>query len=547
MTEYKKIGVAALAVSTLLSPAVAEAKQSAKPNIVVILVDDLGFSDLGCYGGEISTPNIDRLASKGVRVTQFVNSSKSAPSRASLLTGLTSLELGNDGPPIQMVNGITIAEMLKSKSNYTTLMAGKWHAKETPTNRGFDHYCGIERGSTNYYGINSKMELIRDGEVVPREQIEGGVGNFFTTEFYTDRALEYIDRYSADENPYFLFLAYNAPHYPLQAEESDVAKYRGKYMKGWDAIREERFARQQKMGIVPKGTKLSERDKKVPAWSDFEAKEAADLTMATYAAMVETLDKSVGRVIEKIEKSGEADNTLIMLFSDNGACNEGEMWDGVDPKKRPGTKQSQARLGTEWANACNTPYRTYKRDLMNGGQCTPFIARWDGVIKDKGAIYHREAHIIDIYPTIMELAGVKMSDYPAGEVWKNPTPSKAFKSEWKVAPLSGVSIMPMLTKGEALGRERPLVGYFQGNYFIRKGGWKLVTNWKDELKNRANPKWYLFDIRKDAAETTDLSKSHPEVAAELRAEFEAWKLKANIWGQIFDENGNVKQREKRSK
>lgn len=523
------IGLAALT----LSPLAASAKSAEQPNIILILVDDLGFSDLGCYGGEISTPNIDRLAEKGVRVTQFINSSKSAPSRASLLTGLTSLELGNDGPPIQMVNSLTIAELLKKESNYTTLLSGKWHARETPTNRGFDHYCGIERGASNYYTLTSKTPMVRDGKTLTPTEV-GDMDNFYTTDYYTDRAIEFIDQYKDDKNPYFLFVAYNAPHYPLQSEDQYVDKYRGKYMKGWDKIRDERFARQQKMGIVPKGTVLSPRDVDVPAWTDFNNKEAADLTMASYASMVDRLDQSIGRLIDKVERSSDMDNTLIIFLSDNGGCNEGEMWDGVNPDERPGTRTSQARLGTEWANACNTPYRTYKRDLMNGGQCTPFIARWDGVLKNKGAIYHEEASIIDLFPTIMELANIK--SHPAGETWRVGE-AKGLKSEWEIAPISGVSIMPMVTKGATLERETPLVGYFQGNYFIRSGGWKLVTHWKDDAKNRKNPKWSLYNIKSDPAETKDLSEVNPAKAAELRAAFDAWFKKANEWGKLFDENG----------
>ncbi len=498
----------------IFSNATIKAKDN-RPNIVVLFADDLGYSDIGCYGGEIETPNLDALAGEGLRFTQFVNQSKCAPSRASLLTGLYAVEAGCMGPPEQMVNGITIAELLK-QAGYHTLMAGKWHASENPVKRGFDHYFGICSGAANYF-YPGKETYMKDKEVLMPYKPENP-DEFFTTEAFTDEATNYLDKYGKSGNPFFLYVAYNAPHWPLQARPEDVEKYRGKYMKGWDVVSHERFKRQQQMGLVKPQWKLPPRDEQVDAWEDFKQKDAADLTMATYAAMIDQMDVNIGRILNKLKAIGAEDNTLVIFLSDNGACAEGKMWDGKDEKLRPGTKNSGAKLGIEWACAANTPYRKYKRSMFNGGQVTPFIARWPKGIKAKGEITFQKGNIVDLLPTFAELAGIK---YPEGETWKVPDEG-SLKTEWRIRPLSGKSLVPIFHDKIA---EQPniIMGHFQGGRMMIDGNKKLVSDGGDgAILHLYDYPWELYDLGSDGSETKNLASLNRAYIDSMDAIYRNW-------------------------
>lgn len=486
------------------------------PNIVILFADDLGYSDLGCYGGEIETPNLDKLASEGIRFTQFMNCTKCAASRASLLTGQYPIEIGCNGEPTQMINSITIAEVLK-QANYRTLMTGKWHAKENPVKRGFDRYYGCPKGGSNYFEP-SKSQRFMDDTVLHNPINAENKDAFYTTDVYTDKAIDYLEEYKEDSKPFLLYVAYNAPHFPLQAWPEDVAKYRGKYMKGWDAIRTERFLRQQEMGIVKADWHLSERDENVEAWESFKRKDDADLTMATYAAMVDRMDQNIGRLLNKLDEIGASDNTLVLFLSDNGACAEGSMWDGVDKRTNPALRNSQAKLGIEWANACNAPYRKFKRYMYNGGQLTPFIARWPNQISDKGSISHQRAHLVDIAPTLIELT---KADYPKQQKWTVEAEGN-LKTEWKIQTLSGKSMVPLL-KGEPQNEPDYYLGYFQGGRMIMKGNWKLVSDGSDgTVQHLYDYPWELYNMDSDASELNDLSYKYPEKVEAMDKEFRNW-------------------------
>ncbi|GAA4237942.1 hypothetical protein GCM10022291_26490 [Postechiella marina] len=489
--------------------------QESRPNIVVIFADDLGYSDIGCYGGEIQTPNIDKLAEEGIRFTHFINGSKCAPSRASLLTGLYPIEAGCVGPPTQMLNGVTIAEMLK-QAGYKTLMTGKWHGKEHPVKRGFDHFWGTVSGSFNYFKPGAKQKYMEDAEVLksfPTELKQ----NFYTTDTFTNKALNYLDAQENNNEPFFLYVAYNAPHYPLQAWPEDIAKYRGKYLKGWDVLREERFLRQQKMGIVAPNWKLTKRDEKVTAWANYKNKDIADLTMATYAAMVDRMDQNIGKLIAKLEETAKRENTLIVFLSDNGGNAEGHMWDGVSPNNKPGLKNSQAKLGVEWANASNTPFKSYKRSTFNGGQVTPFIVSWPKGNLKKGVITQQKGNLTDLMPTFLELA---KATYPEGETWKVPAEGK-LKTSWKIRPLSGKSLVPAFYN-EGVTREN-FKGYFQGGRMLIANDWKIVSNGGDgAILHLDDYPWELYNLKNDGTESENLSYKYPKLVDSLDAIYRNW-------------------------
>ncbi|QVY66079.1 arylsulfatase [Polaribacter sp. Q13] len=488
--------------------------QDSRPNIILILADDLGYSDIGCYGGEIETPNLDKLANEGIRFRHFINGSKCAPSRASLLTGLYPIETGCVGPPDQMVNGVTIAEMLR-KAGYKTLMSGKWHGKENPAKRGFDKCFGNLKGAFNYFNPSSKDNYWENSEQIkdfkPNDE-------FYATDNFTDRAIGYLEDVKDSKKPFFLYVSYNAPHYPLQAWPEDIAKYRNKYVKGWDKIRDERFKRQREMGIVPKHWKLSERDNKIPAWEAYQNKDIADLTMATYAAMVDRMDQNIGKLLAKLEAIGKKENTLIVFLSDNGGNAEGHMWDGKNQKNKPGEKDSQAKLGIEWANASNTPFKSYKRSTFNGGQVTPFIVNWPNGNLAKGSISNQKGNITDLMPTFLELAN---ATYPEGDIWTVPQEGN-LKTSWKVKSLSGKSLVPAIKEGKEVKRDN-FKGYFQGSRMLIAGDWKIVSDGGDgAILHLYDYPWELYDLKKDGTETNNLANQYPKLVDSLDRVYRNW-------------------------
>ena len=377
------------------SSAATESTRS-RPNIILIMADDMGYSDIGCYGGEVNTPSLDRLAASGMRFTQFYNTGRCCPTRASLLTGLYPHQagighmVGNKGYPSYQgylnERCVTIAEALKS-GGYRTLMSGKWHVGENrphwPVDRGFDEYYGIVSGGANYFDISkTKAPGVKRTMAIDDEPFVPKPGSFYMTDAFSENAVKFIDNYGRKKEPFFLYLAYTAPHWPLHAWPDDIAKYKGKYRKGWDRLRQERYQLMIKIGLISSKWKMSPRDTATWPWDDENNKELLDLKMAVYAAQIERMDYGIGKVLDKLKETGAQENTLVLFLSDNGGCAEGGPV-GFDNRKNglpPGGVDSYMSYGLSWANASNTPFRRYKHWVHEGGIATPLIAHWPAVI-----------------------------------------------------------------------------------------------------------------------------------------------------------------------
>lgn len=482
--------IAAAVVVSLIFVAPLAHGEAPRPNIVIILCDDMGFSDIGCYGGEIDTPNLDKLAADGLRFTDFHNNGKCSETRASLLTGLWHQQSRN----LRRPGHVTMAEVLRS-AGYTTLMSGKWHLAGTPPKRGFDRYFGFLGGAINFFtgedwgSGKNLMRLDNDVYNVPED--------FYSTDAFTDYAIEFIDEAQAKDAPFFLYLAHNAPHFPLQAPAEDIKKYRGKYRVGWDVIRQRRYERLEELGIIVDTWRLSPRDPKVEPWQDITPKQAEFLEpmMEVYAAMVDRLDQNIGRLVSHLEKRGELDNTLIMFLSDNGACPYQRL---RTPNVPPGPADSDIAYDARWANMCNTPLRLYKQYAHEGGNATPLIVHWPAGIKARGGIIRFTGHLVDLMPTVVELAG---AEYP-----------KEYDGK-EILPMEGVSLTAALSGGER-PRERPIYWEFAGNHAVRDGDWKLVA--------QRSKGWELYDLSKDRSETRDLTAEHPDKVKKLAAMYDAW-------------------------
>ncbi len=488
-----------------------------RPNIAVILVDDMGFSDIGCYGSEIPTPNLDKLAAGGLRFTQFYNTGRCCPTRASLLTGLYSHQAGvghmvtdRKQPGYQgNLNDrcVTIAEVLRS-AGYRTAMAGKWHVtrfvqatNETekmnwPRQRGFDHYFGVIQGTANYF---RPKPLTRENEI-----IEAPADGFYTTDAFVDNALQFLD--AGDKSkPLFLYLAFNAPHFPLMAPADEIAKFRGKYKVGWDKLRERRRARQIELGVVDKAWPLSPRPSEVKAWETLTPAEQDrfDHIMAIYAAVVAHMDAAVGRFVEALRQRGALDNTLILFLSDNGGNAEaGPEGRYVGPE--PGSEKSNVYCGQSWATLENTPFRRYKHFNHEGGISTPLIAHWPSRISGAGQLRSQAGHLIDIMATCADVAG---ATYP-----------KEFKGK-AICPMEGRSLEPAFDN-RPIQREA-LFWEHEGNAAVRVGDWKLVRLGR-------NGPWELYDLKADRTELHDLAAAQPGRARELAAKWDAWAERAQV-------------------
>ncbi len=489
------------------------------PNILLIMADDMGYSDIGCFGGEVDTPHLDRLAAGGLRFTQFYNTARCCPTRASLLTGLYPHQAGIGHMTTEEVKQqrfdygypgyrgflnrdcVTTAEVLKS-AGYHTFMAGKWHVGTFegmwPTDRGFDQYFGIIRGACNYFRPSPDKLLVHNKDRIKPED------GFYTTDAFTDYMIQFIrDGAKADDKPFFGYLAYNAPHWPLHAPEEDIAKYRGKYKVGWDAIREQRYERMIGMGLVDKEWELSDRD--APAWDtlDEEQKDILDYRMAIYAAMIDHMDQNIGRLIRSLEEMGELDNTLIMFFVDNGACAEFSVF-GDGPVEQLGTKEGYIlTYGRAWANASNTPYRRYKHWVHEGGVASPLIVHWPDRIKERGVLRQEPTHLIDLMPTCVEAAE---AEYPTTY------------NGHRITPYEGVSLVPAF-KDRPLDREAI---YFEheGNRAVRMGKWKLVAAHEEP--------WGLYDMEADRTETWDLSEQEPALREKMIGMYDAWAERCGV-------------------
>ncbi len=479
------------------------AGQDDRPNIIFILVDDMGFSDLGCYGSEIHTPHLDGLAEKGLRFTQFYNTSKCFPSRACLLTGTYAQQSQMDRSPGRIRNAVTLAEVLR-EAGYRTLMAGKHHGIENPFERGFDRYFGLRDGASNHFNPGRQ----REGEGKPAQKRPNRAWcidhvtfkpysppekDFYTTDYFTNYALKYLDEYQAEKRPFFLYLSYTAPHDPLHAWPEDIAKYRGKYREGYDVVRQKRWAKQLASGLFPSTVKLTPADHR--SWdvlSEAE-KDEEDLRMAVYAAMIDRLDQNIGRLLAKLKALGKAQNTLLFFASDNGGSAE-VVKRGEGPI---GSMTRWASLKKDWANVSNTPFHRYKNYSHEGGICTPLIVHWPKRLFNPGGFVRQPGHFIDVMATVIDVAE---ATYPA---------------EWngqEITPLQGRSLVPLL-QGKTVPPRPPLFWQWRHGKAVRFHQWKLVSH---------RGPWELYDMETDRTEQDDLSHLYPGVAKRLGDLWETW-------------------------
>ncbi len=483
------------------------------PNIIVVLVDDMGFSDIGCYGSEIETPHLDRLASDGLRFTQFYNAGRCCPTRASLITGLhphqvgighmtepPDQSLGFKGPYQGYLNQrcTTIAEVLRS-AGYHTLMTGKWHLgiqrKECwPLQRGFDRYYGGLSGAFNYFKPGGDRGMSLGNERVETDD------DFYATDTFTDVACDFIsDACKTDDRPFFLYLAYNSPHWPLNAKWEDFQKYKGKYVGGWDVLMKNRLAKQIELGLFPPETAPAPHQG--PVWDSLSPKKREDLDsiMAAYAGCIDSIDQNIGKLCDHLRSLDQFDNTLILFLSDNGACQEGGiLGQGSEQmvKNPPLETVAGVRLGQAWANACNTPFRLYKHFVHEGGACTPMIASWPAGMQkaNRGGFVRQAAYLPDIMATCIQLAA---ADYPP-----------------QMPPCQGESLLATLTGSEAVIHDDPIYWEHEGNAAMRWGKWKLVREYRKP--------WELYDIQRDRTELQDLSVPHKQQRERMVKMWETW-------------------------
>lgn len=509
-----------MSVATLLLPLFAGTAVAAdtrlRPNIVVILVDDMGFSDIGCYGSEIPTPNLDKLAADGLRFTQFYNTARCCPTRASLLTGLYSHQAGvghmtedRGAPGYQgRLNDrcVTIAEVLH-EAGYFTAMSGKWHVGQnfgvTPWGRGFERSLNAPAGGF-YYADGKRAELFLNGRHLANDDPVLPQG-WYTTDLWTDYGIKFVDEARAAKKPFFLYLAHNAPHFPLQAPQDEIAKFRGKYKIGWDKLRQQRHARQVELGVVDKAWPLSPRPPAVRAWDNVPParQDRFDHIMAIYAAVVAHMDSAVGRFVEALRERNVLDNTMILFLSDNGANAESGPAGRLEGTP-PGAAGSTVFEGQSWATLSNTPLRRYKHFAHEGGIATPLIVHWPNRIKTPGQLRQQPGHVVDIMATCVDVAGAK---YPT-EFHGQP-----------IQPMEGKSIIPALDDKPI---ERDAIYWeHEGNAAIRVGDWKLVRLGRD------GP-WELYNLKADRTELHDLSSVEPRCAAELAAKWDAWAVRAQV-------------------
>lgn len=526
--------------ATAALPVVASAQaEDRRPNIMVIMVDDMGYSDLGCFGGEIHTPNLDGLANNGMRFTQFFNAGRSCPSRAALMTGLYAQQAGIMAMG-QSLNTecVTIPEVLKT-AGYHTAMTGKWHLSLTqgignnadqmawlshqntfnnrpfapietyPCNRGFDEHWGTIWGVVNHF---DPFSLVHNEEPIYTDAIPS---DFYSTDFITDKTIDLIDDLSAKEEPFFMYVAYNAPHWPLHAKPEDIKKYDGMYDEGWDVMREKRYARMVELGLIsPEQTPVS-RNESGRLWENETDKEFQAANMEVHAAMIDCVDQGVGRIIQKLKETGEYDNTIIIFSSDNGASSEnygiGEFdrhdrtRDGqmvTHDSRTPGDQLSYNYLGTGWAGAINTPFRYWKAESFHGGIAAPTIVHWPAGMKSgKGSIVNEPCHFIDIMPTCIALAG---AEYPSTYNGHSIKPLAA----------EGRSLLPLISGEGEWNGERTLFWEHENGRAVRVGNWKMTS-----LRNGG---WQLFDLSTDYSETNNVAAEHPDKVREMKNLWNNW-------------------------
>ena len=521
---------------------------SRRPNLVLILADDMGFSDIGCYGAEIRTPNLDQMAAEGVRFTQMYNCARCCPSRASLLTGLYPhqagvghmvADLGTPGYQGYLRDDcVTIAEALGA-SGYRTLMSGKWHVggmypksnpddwhlddpkRPVPPDRGFHDWYGSPTGAGSYY---NPKPVFRN-----RTLVEPASEGYYYTDAISDNAVQMIEDAAKSDQPFFLHVAYTAPHWPLQAPEEDIAKYQGKYRLGWDAIRTSRHEELKSLGLVDSRWSISPTDDLAPSWPSIKHKDWEDRRMAVYAAQVDCMDQGIGRIMAKLRELDIVEDTLVIFLSDNGGCAELLEEDGIrswewpttldgrpmkfgnNPEITPGDATTYQSYDLPWANASNSPFRLYKHWVHEGGISTPMISSWSGR-SHVGSINHRVLHVVDIMATFLDAAGVR---YPVEY------------HDHLIQPLEGESFLPAL-RGQSWQRECPVFWEHEGNCAVRDGRWKLVSKYPGA--------WELYDMVEDRTELNDLSEKNKPQVEKMAAMYSEWAERSDVlpWDEILE-------------
>lgn len=515
-----------------------ETKKPDRPNILLIMLDDSGFSDLGCYGGEIQTPNIDQLAATGIRFTQMHNCARCCPTRASLMTGLYPQTAGINGMGVNLnMNAATIAEVLRS-DGYHTGMTGKWHLSQTkpvddpneqlrwlahradhgsfsplenyPSNRGFEEHWGVIWGVVDYY---DPFSLVHN-----EEPIKEVPDDFYMTDFITQKSIDLLNSYSKDDKPFFLYVAENAPHWPLMAPEKDIEKYKDTYKDGWEVLRKNRYKRMVEMGLIDSTTYQLPANSSGRVWNEVEKKAYESACMSVHAAMVDHVDQGVGKIIETLKKNGQYDNTIIFVLSDNGASYERGYPPGFDRpgftrdstiieynSDHPGAETTWNYIGRAWASASNTPFRYWKKESYEGGSATPFIVHWPEKLGGmENTINRGVAHVIDIMPTCLELAGAQYPDSINGG---------------KTNKLDGKSLMPLIM-GQTDVLHDTLYWEHEGGRAIRIGNWKMSS--------LPNAPWQLFNISEDHTEYNDLAAKYPDKVASMNEAWEKWAVSDGI-------------------
>lgn len=501
-------------------------QQKERPNILIILADDLGFSDLGCYGGEVESPNLDQLAENGLRYKQFYNAARCCPSRAALMTGLYPHQTGMGwmaaadlGTPAYSgtlnEQSVTIAEVLKT-AGYSTYMTGKWHltnhrkidghvTDSWPAHRGFDRFFGLIRGGANYF----------TPEVCSNDSVYQSPPDFYLTDAISDTTVKFLDEHfrQKGESPFFMYVAYTAPHWPLHAFKETIQKYRERYLRGWDETRKERFERQQKMDLFGLETRMTDRDPEVPAWNGLSAEKREEMAMrmAIYAAQIDIMDQGIGRIMQTLRQAGQLDNTLVFFLSDNGAC--AEFISSGKSKAVDGSENTFESYRIHWANVGSTPFKEYKHFTHEGGIATPLIVHWpDGIKKELRSSYVTEyGHLTDLMATCVEVAG---ATYP--ETYRGKP----------IHPLEGKSLLPHFS-GKRNNRGR-IFWEHEANIAVRDGMWKLVA--KTVQDDQFDPsKLELYNMEEDPIEMHDQAAAHPEIVDELYSAWQKWAEQVGVF------------------
>ena len=545
-----------------------------RPNIVLIMADDMGYSDIGCYGSEIETPNLDKLASHGLRFSQFYNTSRCCPTRASLLTGLYPAQTGVGRMTVTDYNipgyrgdlnhqSVTIAEVLKT-AGYKTYISGKWHVTKQledvdslkynwPRQRGFDKFYGTIIGAGSFW---DPYTLTRNNTyITPENDPVYKPDHYYYTDAISDNAVKYLEQYKSESEgkPFFMYISYTAAHWPLHAPDDEIEHYKGKYDQGFDAIRQKRVERLKKMGLINKKWEIT---KAVARWDTLSNKAWHARNMEVYAAMITRMDKGIGKIIKKLELTSELENTLVIFLQDNGAAAEELEWvknrealdtlstvplyqamekdeiqnDMVPNQNRngypvimqskkvlSGSDETYNAYGPTWANTSNTPFRKFKHWVNEGGISSPLIVQWPSRINAKDGIRHQLSHLIDIMATCVDVAGATYPLEYKGNV---------------IMPMEGKSLLPVFLNNEKINRDAIFFEH-EGNRAVRQQKWKLVSKAQDQpqyyIKIDSLPidQWELFDMEKDRTETTDLAWQNPEIVRELSSKWYQWAKRTN--------------------